>query len=225
VTAFAVSITAAAISLASGRLGLKRLIVIAGILTLTTVGLIEINQQGISSVLSPIDRLSQTLGLLGTAGASGPGRLNLDIIAWNQITRNPLYGAGLDGDSVAQALGGVGVHNMFLLVWVGAGIFGFLGLVIMVASLAGNYLEEVRRSIGRPEQTMVVALAASFLGFVIVSMAEPVVYIRFGWVPAALLIPLRAIRLRAESAATASTNGRTSPPMTPSSRPEARLFR
>lgn len=201
VTAFAAAGAAAALWSVTGRVAAKRLIVIAGTLTLMGAALVVINQHGASSVLSPLDRLAFTLGWTADPLATGQSRLTLDAIAWNEIVRNPLFGSGLDGVSVAQVLGGVGVHNMFLFVWVGAGVFGALGLLIMVSSLAATYIGEYRRSIAPADRTLALVLGTSFVSFLIVAMAEPIVFVRWGWVPAALLLPLRASRLRSEKAA------------------------
>ncbi|PYQ65146.1 MAG: hypothetical protein DMF54_11945 [Acidobacteria bacterium] len=107
---------------------------------------------------------------------------------------SPLYGVGLDGPSNAQALGGIGVHNMFLFTWVGAGVFGFLGLLIMVMSTGTSYIAAYRRSVRHEERTVILALATSFISFLVVALAQPVLFIRYGWVPAALLLPVRALQ-------------------------------
>ena len=201
VTAFAAGFVGAAVWSISGRVTATRLLMLAGMLSLTSVALAAINQQGASSVLSPIDRVSTTLGLVTTPLATGVQRLDLDTIAWNEIVRNPLYGVGLDGNSVAQAMGGIGVHNMFLFVWVGAGVFGFLGVVTMVVSLARSYIAEYRRTSEPVNRTLVMALGTSFASFLVVTLAQPIVFVRYAWVPAALLLALRAGRMRREAAA------------------------
>ena len=209
VTAFGAALASVAIWLVSGRATAKRLFAVAGTLTVASIALVLINQRGVSSVLSPIDRLSLTLGLTTTPEATGLARLNLDSLAWNEIARNPLYGVGLDTNSIATALGGISVHNMFLLVWVGAGAFGALGLLIMVIWLIGTYLIEYQRSPLPMERALVLALGTSFVSFLIVTLAQPILFVRYGWVPAALLFPVRAIRLRAARAQrpTALANG------------------
>jgi len=180
-------------SLATGRISTRQLIVVATIVVLAGTSLVIINQAGSSSVASPLDRIAQTLGPTTASDATGLARLNLDALAWEQVTRSPLYGVGLDGASNAQALGGVPVHNMFLFAWVGAGIFGFIGLLIMVMSLAASYLAAYRRSAGRNERTLVLALGTSFMSFLVVTLAQPVLFIRYGWVPAAIRLPVRAL--------------------------------
>jgi O-antigen ligase len=199
VSAFLAGLASAGMAAVSGRVGIKRLAVIVATLSLTAIALAFISQQGSTSVLSPVDRLSSTFSPELTPQATGLYRLNLDALAWNEIVGSPFFGVGLDGDTVAQVLGGpFSVHNMFLFVWVGAGIFGFLGLLIITASLAASYLEEFRRSTAPAERTLVFALGTAFLSFLMITMVEPVLYVRYGWVPAALLMALRAQRLRSE---------------------------
>jgi O-antigen ligase len=205
VTAFGAAAVSATIWLVSGRVAVKRWIVVGGALALMSVALVLINQLGASSVLSPIDRVSLSLGLTTTPLATGLDRLNLDAIAWNLVVRNPLVGVGLDLVSIADVMGGVDVHNMFLFTWLGAGFFGFLGLVLMVVALGGSYVGQYRHSVSSAERSLIVSLGTSFLAFLIVASSEPVLFIRFGWVPAALLLPLRASRLRRERAARGTT--------------------
>ncbi len=200
VTAFGAAALGATIWLVSGRVGVKRWIVVAAALALMSVALVLINQQGASSVLSPIDRVSITLGLSTTPLATGLDRLNLDATAWNLVVRNPLIGVGLDLGSIADVMGGVDVHNMFLFTWLGAGFFGFLGLVLMVVALIGSYVGEYRKPVPHAERSLILALGISFLAFLIVASGQPVLFIRYGWAPAALLLPLRASRLRREQA-------------------------
>jgi hypothetical protein len=89
---------------------------------------------------------------------------------------------------------------MFLFAWVGAGVFGFLGLLIMVVSLASSYVAAYRRSGSREEANLVLVLGTSFVSFLTVTLAQPVLFIRYGWVPAALFVALRTIQRRPEQA-------------------------
>jgi hypothetical protein len=43
---------------------------------------------------------------------------------------------------------------------------------------------------------LAVALLCSFVAFVVFSMGAPVLYTRYGWAPAALLLALRAAQIR-----------------------------
>jgi len=201
VDAFVASVVSVLILSISRHVSFRQLVVVAVILAAGSISLVAINQQGASSVLSPADRVAQTLGLADPSLATGLSRLNLDAVAWDEIVRNPLSGVGLDPGSNAAGLQGVAVHNMFLLVWVGAGIFGFVGLLMMVVSLASTFAAEYKRSAARLERTLVLALGTSFLSFVVFGLAAPVLIIRYGWVPAALMLPLHAQRLRAERTA------------------------
>ena len=90
---------------------------------------------------------------------------------------------------------------MFLFVWVGACFFGFFGLMVMVGSLASSYVAEYRRISEPADQRLVMALGTSFASFLIVTLAQPIVFSRYAWVPAALLLAVQAGRLRREAAA------------------------
>lgn len=200
VTAFGVGIAATVIWAAVGRTALKRFVAVLAITALASFALVAINQAGSSSVVSPTDRVAQTLGLVTTPLATGLDRLNLDLIAWDVILTSPLLGHGLDDGSVADAMGSAYVHNMFLFVWIGAGIFGFIGLLTMVASLLGCFVTEWRRATAPASRSTVLALGISFASFVMVTLASPIVFTRNAWIPAVLLLPLRAIRMRSQSA-------------------------
>lgn len=200
VGAFVAALTAVAIVLVSRHIGVRQLIIVGGILSLASISLVAINQQGASSVLSPLDRVARTLGLADPSQATGLQRLNLDAVAWDEIVHNPVNGVGLDPGSNAAALEGIAVHNMFLFVWVGAGILGFVGLLLMIVSLAGTYIAAYKRSAAAAERTLVLALGTSFLSFLVFGLAAPVLFIRYGWVPAALILPLRAQHMRADRA-------------------------
>jgi O-antigen ligase len=197
VTSFVASITGLVIWLAGGHASLRRLASVAGILGLMGVALVAINNVGASSVLSPSDRFAQTLGLQSASIASGIQRLNIDALAWDAIVRSPLLGVGLDQLSVTEALGGgSAAHNMFLFVWVGAGSIGFVGLVMMIGALGHTYIREYKKAPSDAQRLMVFALGSSFIGMLVVTSAQPELYIRHGWVPAALILAVRAIRLR-----------------------------
>jgi O-antigen ligase len=201
VTSFVASFASVVVWSVGGHASMRRLATVAGMLGLMGIALVAINSVGVSSVLSPTDRVAQTLGLESAPLATGLDRLNVDAIAWNEIVRNPLFGVGIDVQSNADAMGGVGAHNMFLFTWVGAGFFGFLGLVVMVVVLGVTYVREYRNSGSNAERSLIFALGTSFLSMLLVTSAQPALYIRYGWVPAALLLPLRAMRLRGEKVA------------------------
>jgi len=194
VTAFAAGVVGAVTYLVISRISTRQLVGVIIMTLLAGASLVLINQSGSSSVATPLDRVAQTLGPTNAPDATAFARLNLDAIAWDQIVRSPIYGVGLDGASNAEALGGMQVHNMFLFAWVGAGIFGFLGLLTMVVSLLASNLSAYRRSVSRQEGLLVLALGISFMSFVIVTLAQPVLFIRYGWVHSALFLPVRALQ-------------------------------
>jgi O-antigen ligase len=210
VTAFGAAGAGTAIWVASSRVGVRRLIAIVAVLVLAGLSLTVINEAGSSSVVAPLDRISQTIGLTTATAATGLQRIDLDAVAWEEVLRNPLYGVGIDSVSGAEALGGIQVHNMFLLAWVGGGIFGILGLLIMIASLGASYLSLYSQTTQLEERPLVLSLAISFVSFLIVTLAQPVLFIRYGWVPAALVMPLIALRQRRDADAPRESTGHES---------------
>jgi O-antigen ligase len=116
--------------------------------------------------------------------------------AWDRITRNPLVGVGLDDPSSVQILGPELVHNMIIIPWFGAGILGLLGIVLIIvgALVTGA---QVSRAASRDLRPLATALLASVVTFVVFGMGEPILFVRYGWFPAMLLIALRAQQHRA----------------------------
>lgn len=132
--------------------------------------------------------------------ASGPGRLVLDGQAISIIEHSPLYGAGLDGVSNYEAMGGTGVHNMLLFAGVGGGVLAMIGMAMILTSVLAlgfrmlvQNLREPRKSLGLPA-----ILFASYVAFLVYGASAPILYIRYGWMPAALLVALRSIQGRAQ---------------------------
>jgi O-antigen ligase len=158
-----------------------------------SVILVAVNQSGISPVTPPLERVAQALGFAGGQYATGPDRLELDAVSWEHIVRSPIYGVGLDVESNASTFGGVGVHNMFLFVWVGAGVLGFIGLMMMTASIGASYVIAYLGSRTSRDRLLIFALGTAYLAFLLYSLSAPILFIRYGWVPVALLVPLRAV--------------------------------
>jgi len=129
--------------------------------------------------------------------------------AWGHITRQPFVGVGLDEASSVKVLGPKLVHNMLINPWFGAGILGVLGVVLVLAGsvVAGA---QVARSAPPEQRPLATALLASVVTFVIFGMGEPILFVRYGWFPAMLLIALRAQQRRAlvEQRAPATYRGR-----------------
>jgi O-antigen ligase len=132
--------------------------------------------------------------------------------AWDHITRNPLVGVGLDDPSSVEILGPELVHNMIIIPWFGAGILGLLGIVMITAGALVTGAQ-VARAATRDLRPLATALLAAVVTFVVFGMGEPILFVRYGWFPAMLLIALRAQQRRAvgEQRTPARVRGRALP--------------
>jgi O-antigen ligase len=154
-----------------------------------------------ADVQNPAERLQRvTSAQEAAAGTGGSFYTRVEVYerAWDRIGEQPLIGVGLDDASSLRITGGENlVHNMLLSQLFTAGILGLLGIVVVLVGAGMVGATEVRRSSGS-RRALTSALLAGFVGFVVFSMGEPVLFIRYGWFPVALLLALRAQAARAE---------------------------
>ena len=191
----------------SGHLKLRQVAGLSVALALASLSLVAINQLGLSSVVTPLDRVIQAVGLADPRQATGLSRLSLVAAAWDQIIRSPITGVGLDLASNTAALGSTAVHSMFLLVWLGAGALGFVGLMMMLVSILNTFIVVYRRASEAAGRTLVMGLGIGFFSFLLYAAVNPVLFPRFGWLPAAFLLALNALGLRRERNHGANTLG------------------
>lgn len=169
------------------------------------------------AVTSPTKRVEEVTRN-GVATDSGSGTIRLKIVrrAWPSIESNPIVGKGLDssGSSVNVISHGTivsyQVHGGPISVWYQAGIFGLVGVLIVVWTL----LQGAWRTLGAGDQTdMLIGLSiiAAFIAFLVNAMTSPFVLQQYGWFTAAMLI---AWRLRREGLpeTAPSRAGRRGPP-------------
>ena len=130
-----------------------------------------------------------------TMGGTLYSRIDVYRAAWNQIRDQPFVGVGLDEASSIERVG-FEVHNVALQPWYTAGILGALGFFILLGSLASAGSRVVLRAETGREYRLALALYASFLAFVIDALSEPILFVRYGWVPVAFLLALRAQQRR-----------------------------
>lgn len=130
-----------------------------------------------------------------STGGTLYSRIDVYRSAWNEIRDQPFVGVGLDAASSTQRVG-FQVHNIALQPWYTAGILGVLGIFILFGSLAHAGFRVVLRAETARERRLALALYASFLAFVIDALSEPILYVRYGWVPVAFLLALRAQQRR-----------------------------
>ena len=149
---------------------------------------------------SPIKRVEEVTRN-GVAPDSGSGTIRLKIVrrAWPRIESNPIVGKGLDssGSSVNVINHGTivqyHVHGGPISVWYQAGIFGLVGVLIVVWTL----LKGAWRSLGDGDQTdMLIGLSilAAFIAFLVSAMTTPFVLQQYGWFTGVMLIAWRMRR-------------------------------
>ncbi len=148
---------------------------------------------------APIERFQRVTSQEGAAsGDEGSVFTRVDGYrdAWARIRENPFIGVGLDEESNTEVLDGHLVHNILVNPWFAAGLAGLIGIVtIIVGGFAtARY---VLRHAAAEDMKLASAILASYAAFVVFAMGEPILFVRYGWFPVAMLIAMRAQLLRA----------------------------
>ena len=148
---------------------------------------------------APIERFQQVTSQSGVdsqAQGSIFTRIEGYREAWSRIRENPVIGVGLDEESNSRILEGHFVHNIVVNPWFSAGIFGVVGIITIIVGGFTTAFFVVRRSSSRAVE-LGTAMLAAYVAFVVFAMGEPILFVRYGWFPVAMLIALRAQFLRA----------------------------
>lgn len=124
-------------------------------------------------------------------------RVDTYSAAWEAICKNPLLGVGL-GPNVGLTKTGDVVHNIFLANWFESGLFGFLGILLILGAIGLKAYNGIRSPNRRPDKILGVALFSSYIAFLVLGLAQPIYYKRFGWISAALLMALYSNRKKPE---------------------------
>lgn len=169
-------------------------VIVAAVLALTTF-------QSIRGDPTPLERFDHVTE--EEPGGAGTGSLESRIstyrVAASAINSDPFLGVGLDLVSVTKPFGVVSyeydVHNLVIGTWYKTGLFGLIGMLMVVIALLRVGWRAILDSRTDGEQIMGAALLSSFVAFVAFAMSAPVLFSRFGWIPAALLLALRAVQL------------------------------
>jgi O-antigen/teichoic acid export membrane protein len=170
-------------------------VMVAAVLSLTTV-------QSIRGDPTPVERFHSVTE--SAPGAAGSGSLASRIatyrVAATAIERDPFVGVGLDLVSVTKPFGVVSyeydVHNLVIGTWYKAGLFGLIGILMAVLAVVRVGWRAILDARQDGEGMVGAALLSSFVAFVVFAMGAPVLFSRYGWIPAALLLALRAVQLR-----------------------------
>ena len=180
------------------------------VLAYTAMGLCVlavIGVQAIRGAPSPLQRFHTVTN----ASAVGPGAGSLDDrvvvyrVALSKIEEHPFRGVGFDLVSVTSPFGVVtyayDVHNLIIGTWYKAGFIGLAGLLTVLFAVFRSGWISIVQSRVETERMAAVALVASAVAFFVFAMSEPVLYSRFGWITAALILALRAVQEREGSIA------------------------
>jgi O-antigen ligase len=87
---------------------------------------------------------------------------------------------------------GFQVHNSLLGAWYQAGVLGIAGLILVLIGVFRIGYSVVVNAPTEEDWSFGAALLISFLSFIAFGMAAPILYQRYGWVSAAMLIALKA---------------------------------
>ena len=118
-------------------------------------------------------------------------RLEVYRLAWKSILKNPLVGVGT-GPYAGMTEVGESVHNVIILSWYESGIFGLLGILIILGSLIIIGINVIRFSYSKDERLLSISLFSSYIAFLVIGMVQPIYFKRFGWISAALIVALYA---------------------------------
>ncbi len=160
--------------------------------------------QGVLGAQTPLERFDRVTN--ASPGASGgTGSLHSRIVTYRvavkHIEEQPFLGVGLDLLSITKPFGIVSdeydVHNVIIGTWYKTGLFGVVGMIIAFIAIFKTGWRAMVRSEADVERAAALALVCSVVAFIVFAMGQPVLYSRFGWISAALLLALRAVQIRA----------------------------
>jgi O-antigen/teichoic acid export membrane protein/O-antigen ligase len=178
---------------------------IQSILVFTAIGLCAIavvTVQAMRGAPTPLERFDMVTSSSTAGGGSGSlnSRIEIYRVATKEIKEHPFVGVGLDLVSVTKPFGIVSyeydVHNLIVGTWYKAGLLGLAGMLLALIAVIRTGWIAILRSKSEAEQMTAVALMSSVVAFVAFAMSEPVLFSRYGWISAALLLALRAVQQR-----------------------------
>jgi hypothetical protein len=147
-------------------------------------------------VTSPTQRLHEVTSAQGTQATSGSGEIRVKIAkrALHFIEEDPIVGKGLDASGKTVEMLNQGrsglyqVHGAPVALWYEAGIFGLLGVLMVVVTLIrGAWRSLTTRH--RDDLDLVIGLAifAAFIAYLIIALISPFSFQEYGWIAAVML--------------------------------------
>jgi O-antigen ligase len=121
---------------------------------------------------------------------TGRGRVELLEESWRLIQDNPLFGSGMDQIKRQDptAVTTMVVHNALALGWQAGGLLTFVGLILIYWLTLKMIFRSALAIIKGHSGWLALGLAGSSLGWIFISMNNPVVYSRYGWISVSLLL-------------------------------------
>jgi O-antigen/teichoic acid export membrane protein/O-antigen ligase len=171
-----------------------RTFVLFGVALVGVVALLHFQES--TGALTPATRLETVTGSSSDPNATLWSRVETYRLAIDRIVDNPFRGVGLDSESSTIGTPPYEPHNLVIGVWFKAGFIGLAGVVLLLVAILSVARATIREATSVDEQMVAVALLCSFVVFLVFSMSAPVLYTRYGWAPAALLVALRAVQIR-----------------------------
>jgi O-antigen/teichoic acid export membrane protein len=159
--------------------------------------------QSIRGAPHPLDRLeSVTSSTPQPDGRTSQGSIEQRIgtyrVAIARIEEDPFVGVGLDLKSITRPFGvesyEYDVHNLIIGLWYKTGLIGLVGMLIALLAILRSGWTAILGSRSTRESGVAVALASSFVAFVVFAMSEPVLFSRYAWISAALILALRGVQ-------------------------------
>jgi O-antigen/teichoic acid export membrane protein/O-antigen ligase len=141
-------------------------------------------------VRSPFSRISEVTAR-DQQNATLWSRVQTYQSALDSIDRDPFVGAGLDSIS-RRTEGGFEVHNIFLGPWYEAGLLGLLGISVLIVAVILTGRAAIRRAATPDDGALALSLFGAFATFLLYAQTSPALYTRYGWIPVAFLLALRA---------------------------------
>lgn len=138
-----------------------------------------------AAVPTPLSRLQEVTRARGDPQSTAWSRIETFEAAMNRIAASPLIGTGMSAEDAVTSTGYV-VHNIVLGPFDRAGLFGGLGILLILGAITRSGLTTVRGA-AADERALACALFSAFFAFVVFGMSAPILFQRYGWVAAALV--------------------------------------
>jgi O-antigen/teichoic acid export membrane protein/O-antigen ligase len=177
-----------------------RSLAVFGMILVAVLGITAV--QSIRGAQTPLSRLHHVSAK--SSGAEGAGSVEERVatyrVAATAIRRDPFVGVGLDLVSVTKPFGVVSyqydVHNLVIGTWYKTGLLGLIGLLMALYAVFKVGWRALLSASSDSERNTVAALLSGVAAFVVFAMSAPVLFSRYGWIAAALVLAMRAVQVR-----------------------------